>query len=983
MMMLSRTLSASLLASVSSASSDITGDLHAAPTLEHLSADWVDGVPLRDTPTVSNFWGNVGLRHDIASLDAMTFTPYNGNLLRSNLTVDGKDVRMNQTRWTACEAGRRTDPAAPPSTTRVVSAVRLPFEQRAVIQRWSITASAGRNEHDHSARLELDGPLFEHCSGCGWGVSLPTNRSLFEFGLRDWQAGTVMTVEARSSGPAAVAAVVWAAGGAEAGGTRVHLGPDSTFVADTAFHEAELTLYMAFAVAANVEDAVADVTRIVAEVDTEWELGCSLWEERWQQAFIPGNGHFSGNLPLLSTEDAGLNRVYYFGALMLVALERTNLGLWPRVYTISQGNPNSVIGAADMGGSGQFTWDLTFTANVLSLLDPTATKEVLRFIIASSNLAGPFAGWQHPWLVPQTWDANSAGLGPNATYSGGSEYRFDYYAAYVFISTYVRVTNDTAFLDEKLQDHTSGPPSLRRCALVGNWSDGAAGDPPIVVRSTIAAGHLVDFVEAIWSGSWHYANGTARRDSRGHTFVTLHLRQNRTSKVFANQTAVLRDDCNTLSWDNGGTWQRVGTKPSPRPNIAVRDYLQALAFSHRQFNTTPGHPHLTDYGGDKRFYLEMVPTYIHALPSLQFAKVFMLLDIAELLPSVAVDARAEASATIEEAVESMYVRGEGVWASVYPNGSKVPVRTVADFAYIGQSMGTLAASTLPHRSESRHSSNRNHNRDGNMAGEHDNKKLTKRAQEPEDSFPTIPDEVWSEMAEFAWNELWVAESHWVRALSLKDEVNTNHNFSDLLIRRADWGTGGSYGGIPGMVAEGMAAADRNFSRATELLSQCSLATYRGSIGQGIAVGTPQEFQNLTDNYYFADGLNTSFSQSGLRIPEPPYQPSWPEFFDVRAVIICPHCKLPCLMRSLPGVDAEKRSCRLRVLRVFCSRVLPSTEQWPITLDSFRLVQQAGCSVTTTGRPPSVRSQMSAPPFLRRSSARSSVSSPAGSSRQHA
>ena len=39
-----------------------------APTLEELSADWVDGVPLRDTPTVSNFWGNVGLRHDIASL---------------------------------------------------------------------------------------------------------------------------------------------------------------------------------------------------------------------------------------------------------------------------------------------------------------------------------------------------------------------------------------------------------------------------------------------------------------------------------------------------------------------------------------------------------------------------------------------------------------------------------------------------------------------------------------------------------------------------------------------------------------------------------------------------------------------------------------------------------------------------------------------------------------------------------------------------
>eukprot|EP01045_Picozoa_sp_COSAG04_P046372 COSAG04_NODE_16752_length_490_cov_0.795396_2_plen_93_part_01 len=93
-----------------------------------------------------------------------------------------------------------------------------------------------------------------------------------------------------------------------------------------------------------------------------------------------------------------------------------------------------------MGGSGEFTWDLTFTANVLSLLDPTATKEVLRFIIASTDLSLPFPGWPHAWLVPQSWGGNSAGLGPNAPYSGGSAYRFVSYAAFVFVSTYVRVS---------------------------------------------------------------------------------------------------------------------------------------------------------------------------------------------------------------------------------------------------------------------------------------------------------------------------------------------------------------------------------------------------------------------------------------------------------------------------------------------------------------------------------------------------------------
>ena len=287
--------------------------------------------------------------------------------------------------------------------------------------------------------------------------------------------------------------------------------------------------------AASVDDATAAVTRIAAEVDSEWQLACSLWEDRWQQAFQPGNAHYSGWLPVLSTDDPGLDRVYYFGTLMLVALERTNLGLWPRVYTISQGNPNSIIGAADMGGSGQFTWDLTFTANVLSLLDPEATKEILKFIIASTNLAMPFPGWDQPWLVPQSWDGNSAGLGPNATYSGGSEYRFDYYAAFVFVSTYIRVTNDTAFLSEEIKDHTAGPPSTVPCLLSGNWSDGAAADPPVVVRQEGRA------VEVTWEGAWHFANGTTWRDEKGHTFVKLQLRHNATSKIIQNMTAVLRD----------------------------------------------------------------------------------------------------------------------------------------------------------------------------------------------------------------------------------------------------------------------------------------------------------------------------------------------------------------------------------------------------------------------------------------------------------
>ena len=82
-----------------------------------------------------------------------------------------------------------------------------------------------------------------------------------------------------------------------------------------------------------------------------------------------------------------------------------------------------------------------------------------------------------------------------------------------------------------------------------------------------------------------------------------------------------------------------------------------------------------------------------------------------------------------------------------------------------------------------------------------------------------------------------------------------------------------------MVAESLAVSDGNFSRAIEMLASCAVATHRGSIGQAIAVTTPDQFTNLSDNYLWSDGLNTSFSQAGLALPQPPYQPNWPEFFD--------------------------------------------------------------------------------------------------------
>ena len=50
---------------------------------------------------------------------------------------------------------------------------------------------------------------------------------------------------------------------------------------------------------------------------------------RWTDAFTPGNSHFSGNLPVLATNDSALTRNYYMGALTILILERPYLWLHP------------------------------------------------------------------------------------------------------------------------------------------------------------------------------------------------------------------------------------------------------------------------------------------------------------------------------------------------------------------------------------------------------------------------------------------------------------------------------------------------------------------------------------------------------------------------------------------------------------------------------------------------------------------------------
>jgi hypothetical protein len=96
---------------------------------------------------------------------------------------------------------------------------------------------------------------------------------------------------------------------------------------------------------------------------------------------------------------------------------------------------------------------------------------------------------------------------------------------------------------------------------------------------------------------------------------------------------------------------------------------------------------LADFGDDEWNLLEAVPTYKHIVPSFNAGYVWMMRETAafhELSGNVerASELRQEAELMIQR-ILNLYA-GNGVWNSLYPDGSKVEVRHCLDFMFMGR-----------------------------------------------------------------------------------------------------------------------------------------------------------------------------------------------------------------------------------------------------------------------------------------------------------
>ena len=170
--------------------------------------------------------------------------------------------------------------------------------------------------------------------------------------------------------------------------------PNATFSAVEIAAGAIVTVRLALAVGDDELAAAAAERNFAGDLmtfHTAFAEAQSKWEDRWQNAFLPNNGYWSGNLPTLSLPGptgANVERVYYMSALTVVSQMRSNLPLvGPRVWPNGNGNV-AFGGSKGIGGSRSWWWDESLTSIMLALLEPESRAPTFQAWLAHDDHPG-------------------------------------------------------------------------------------------------------------------------------------------------------------------------------------------------------------------------------------------------------------------------------------------------------------------------------------------------------------------------------------------------------------------------------------------------------------------------------------------------------------------------------------------------------------------------------------------------------------------
>ncbi len=444
----------------------------AIPTLDDMAGDWCPVEKVLNPPAMDNRQDMIQVRYDLISSrynpgDSMmpqTATGVPFPILR----ISGREYTAQSMRWTAFELRRRNSDC---DGFEVESAVRLLPEEQGFLTRIVI------NNPSRGAR------------------TVPVEIIIPQ--------GTVLAETADGNGPTAINTTLRR--GFVSAFAAARIPDESSSGANGVVWRWELAVpaggkaileYAVVSKNAGASVVAASARALAKTFAASYDEPRRWWEQRWAEAFTPGNGHFSGHLPVFETEDEALRRIYYMSVLTVLDCERSQFKISPRDFLTEPDRPGK-----------QYFWDASMMATVWALLEPQGMKSSLRYWLGCDLL-------------------NSHGLNiSNAKDMSPGGYSFSPANVLYTTLTYIGVAGDERFLDEVLAP--DGKTVLQRLdeiallwkqrvkpgQVLGDWGRGnnlLEGGAPTYVGSVASLNaQSVGLMREV--ARWHALKGNAKR----------------------------------------------------------------------------------------------------------------------------------------------------------------------------------------------------------------------------------------------------------------------------------------------------------------------------------------------------------------------------------------------------------------------------------------------------------------------------------------
>ncbi len=422
------------------------------PTLDELATGWLDCSQLAHMPSLHNFHEMAACAPDPVGVN---FLPggqlyedsgprwyiYN-TLPLCRLLVDGGGYESSSCRWSAYQAERRAEA----SDLEVLTTNRLVMEDTIVLWRLRLT-NIGSAEKSFHIAVAADGELNHIAAGIEIQAGALLDKVVDDFAgggerLRIVSLNSLSGQDVKQSKTCAI--------------YRFLDGPESKAAESAAQwtmllkpEESREIRFLMCATDVDGRQSTAAAQAISAAwFEAEWERAKRVWEERWSAAFTPGNQFFSGNAPVLTTDDSAIHEIYYRSVLTLLVLLRTNL--WSNRTFITSG---------ERAKGTVFYWDTSLFSTLFAMLEPKQMKEQLKLFLEQdphANAVVIFKDQRPPspkeLIVPPGWDLRG--------------YAANDLSIFRLTWSYLCVSQDMGFLREKIADQTV----LERLrVLATNW----------------------------------------------------------------------------------------------------------------------------------------------------------------------------------------------------------------------------------------------------------------------------------------------------------------------------------------------------------------------------------------------------------------------------------------------------------------------------------------------------------------------------------